>query len=114
MRKQTLALFVAGALPFAAIATAPMAQAKELGGVNVQSYCANVNNRGGLQGNVGTERNPSDAYSWRCVYTPPGPFAGGPTKRSVNMNVACSQQHGNGAWGKPLNPRDASSWRCYR
>jgi len=56
----------AGALT-AVLALAPVANAGQLGGVDVQKYCANPTNRGGLQGNVSTERNLGDAYSWRCV-----------------------------------------------
>ncbi|QSE86819.1 hypothetical protein [Rhodococcus koreensis] len=91
--------------------SATSASAAQLGSVNVQKYCEQ--NRGALQGNVSTTRNNNDAYSWRCVYSPPPPFVGSSTYRSVDMNLACRQQYSPKAWAKPLNTHDANSWRCY-
>jgi hypothetical protein len=92
----------------AALALAPTAHAGYLGGVDVQGWCSTLP----FQGDLTTEA-PNGAYSWKCVFTPPGAFAGGPTKRDVDMNAACARQYGGGAWAKPLNANDAWSWRCY-
>jgi hypothetical protein len=109
MKTQLYSLIAAGAVAASALALAPTAQAGELGGVDVQKYCANPNS-GMSPGQVSTERDPSNAYSWKCVYT----GFGFPTKRGVDMNLACSLQYGRGAWAKPLDPHNAYSWRCYR
>ncbi|WP_396908148.1 hypothetical protein [Mycolicibacterium sp.] len=99
------------ALTATSISLAAPAQAKELGGVDVLKYCGNINN-GPLQGTVGTRRDPGNAYSWQCTYQ--GNWPDPVHTKSVDMNRACSQQHGNGAWAKPLDPKNAYSWRCYR
>lgn len=98
---------VAGLLVAAAIAIAPPAQAKELGGVNVKGWC----NAFMIAPQIAAPPaplNPGNAYSWRCNYKD------GRRGTGVDMNAACRWQYNNiKAWAKPLDSRNAYSWRCY-
>lgn len=104
------AAIAGGALSGAGIASA----AKELGGVNIQRWCASTQHA--VLATTSVTRG-SGAYSWRCVYRYDTGLPGASNKtvqEGVDMNAACRLQYGNGAWSKPLNPNDANSWRCYR
>ncbi len=108
---RTAAAVAGGLLVAVSIATAPQALAGELGGVDVEKYCENVNS-GPLLGTVSTSRDPNNAYSWRCEYHGGGLDPVHTTQ--VDMNLACREQYGQGAYAKPSDPHNANSWHCYR
>ncbi|MEU9685374.1 hypothetical protein [Amycolatopsis japonica] len=87
-----------------AVLTATPANAAIIGGVDMQRAC-NVQNPGmGLAAVVTDSRN---AYSWRCR-APWGYQVG------INVNAACANQYGGGAYATLLNASDPYSWRCSR
>ncbi|GAA0591235.1 hypothetical protein GCM10010174_02900 [Kutzneria viridogrisea] len=89
----------------AVIATAaPASAATIIGGIDVARQCQ-VQERRPLEVRLLDSGNP---YSWRCY----SPYTG--NYYSVNMNAACVNQYGSGAFPVVLDPHNAYSWRCAR
>jgi hypothetical protein len=102
-RAAAAAIGLAG-MAAAAVLTATPASAAIIGGVDMQRAC-NVQNPGmGLAAVVTDAHN---AYSWRCR-APWGYQVG------INVNAACANQYGGGAYATLLNASDPYSWRCSR
>jgi hypothetical protein len=82
----------------------PAHAATILGGIDVQRQCQ-------IQFWRPTDARLLDvhnAYSWRCYSSYTWNYY------SVDMNGACVNQYGNGAYSIVLNTSDAYSWRCAR
>jgi hypothetical protein len=86
-----------------AVGAAPALAATDLGGINVQAYCST-----NYPGSSAQLVAPYDASSWRCfVPSPNGIWV------AVNMNLACIQQYGSGAYAA-AGSGNPYSWRCWR
>lgn len=108
------AISAASAILGTAVVMAAPAQAKELGGVNVQGWCTTFMIAPQIA-DPARPLNTADAYSWRCWHkAESGRNGGKPWAFSgVDMNAACRWQYNNNkAWAKPLNPQNAYTWRC--
>jgi hypothetical protein len=89
----------------AAATLAPTASAATIiGGINVAQQCR-VQEWRPLEARLLDAHN---AYSWRCYSPYTGNYYG------VNMNAACLNQYGSGAYAIVLNTSDPYSWRCAR
>ncbi len=87
------------------IATSPTASAAVIiGGIDVARQCR-IQEWRPLEARL---LNAHDAFSWRCYSPYTGNYYG------VNMDAACVNQYGGGAFSVVLNPSDAYSWRCAR
>jgi len=104
-RTATVVLATAGlSMGAAVLAAAPASAATQLGGVSMQQAC---NQQYPGMGLTATVTNASSAYSWRC--RSPWGYSG-----QINVNSACANQYGAGAYSNALNPSDPYSWRCFR
>jgi hypothetical protein len=75
-----------------------------LGGVNMQAACNTQYPGFGLTAKPLDTHN---AYSWRCT-------APWDNTRGIDVNAACANQYGGGAYSHLLDPGNAYSWRCAR
>jgi hypothetical protein len=104
-RGALIALGVLGISLGSSLATAaPASAATIIGGVDMQRACTKQYPGMGLTAVVLDGNN---AYSWKC--RSPWGYTGG-----INVNAACGEQYGGGAYSTVLNPRDPYSWRCVR
>ncbi|MGK7901768.1 MAG: hypothetical protein AB4352_10205 [Hormoscilla sp.] len=97
--KQWLAAvtFALGSLTYALTA-----EARELGGVNLNKYCQNRFNNPRARA-VLVQNN---AWGWRCQL--------GQDKVSISMDNACKIQYNNQrAYSRATNPSDPYSWKCF-
>jgi hypothetical protein len=90
-----LALFGLGSVP---------ASATSLGGVDMQRACDTQYPGFGLKAVVLDQYN---AYSWRCA----APYD---NTRGIDVNAACANQYGYGAYSDLGNIRNPYSWYCER
>lgn len=83
------------------IGALPASATTDLGGVNIaQYYCDPV------YGQISQTVNINNQWDgWRC--------ARGASLYGVNMNQACNNQYGGGAWANHTSS-SMYSWRCYR
>ena len=99
------AAIVAGIAAATAL-TAPAASAAAVvGGVDMQRACnTQYPPSFGLRAVVLDQRN---AYSWRCA-------APWDSTRGIDVNRACANQYGSGAWSGPRDSRNPYSRYCQR
>jgi hypothetical protein len=84
----------------AAATIAPTASAAViLGGVDIAKQCRPLETR---------LLDAHNAFSWRCYSSRTGNYY------SVNLDAACADQYGPGAFAVVLNTSDPYSWRCAR
>lgn len=77
------------------------AEARELGGINLNQYCQNLYGRGARA--VNPQNN---AWGWRCRV--------GQDDVSISMDNACRIQYNNQrAYSRATNPSDPYSWKCF-
>jgi hypothetical protein len=92
-------------------ATASPASASSWGSVNVSRYCSY---------NYGLQAYDPfyGAYNWSCGYWTLEVKTGGTWKwvprYGVDMNLACRQQYGAGAYAYLVEPRTGYSWFCFQ
>lgn len=89
--------------PIAAVAPAASASTI-IGGIDIAQQCR-VQEWRPLETRLLDAHN---AYSWRCYSPYTGNYYG------VNLNAACGNQYGAGAFAVVLNTADPYSWRCAR
>ncbi len=75
-----------------------------LGGVDVAGWCR----KHSLAGGDPAPADPNSAYSWHCN------SASDLMSTGVNMDGACVDQYGDGAYARTFKDNDPYSWRCYR
>jgi hypothetical protein len=114
MKKLTTGAAVAATLASGTVLAAP-ANAAYLGTMSEYDFKGWCQFYYYLQGDLKVYAiNPADPHSFRCKWTPPGAFAGGPIEKGINYNAVCQRKYGDSkAWGKPLIPDNAFTWRCY-
>ena len=108
MRALLLAIFAAGTLlsaAGAADAATPPAGARDLGGVNLTSYCQHY-----YGGNFHSAVVGRTAYDWRCVES----RHGGSASYGISVTNACLLQYQiPGLKAVALKDSDPTSWRCF-
>jgi len=86
---------------------------QELGGLNLDRACFLQNTAYPWSRAVALDSR--NAYSWRCrAYASPtrsGPVV---SDSGMDLNRACREQHGAGAYAVATDPKKSSSWRCFR
>ncbi|KAA2252268.1 hypothetical protein F0L68_36670 [Solihabitans fulvus] len=82
----------------------PASAATIIGGIDVGQQCS-VQTWRPLEARL---LDPNNAYSWRCYSKWTQNYYG------VDMDGACRNQYGAGAFSVVLDPNNAYSWRCAR
>lgn len=104
-RMAVTAAVTVGLCATAAVSAPAASAATRLGGVDMQRACnTQYPPSFGLKATVMNQR---DAYSWRCT----APFD---STRQINVNAACANQYGGGAYQGLADARNPYSWYCQR